>query len=219
MIYFDNAATSRFKPRSVIRAFLKDIGHSANGGRSGHADAVNTAIGVSNAREIIRKLVNAENVVFTKNCTEALNLAIFGIVQDGGHVVTTVNEHNSVLRPLYFLAKEKRITLTVVNPDAFGIINPYHVARLINRDTCLVAVSAASNVTGAVLDVAAVGKACKERNVPLLIDGAQAVPHINMDMAELGINYLACPGHKGLHGFQGTGFLAICGEKIPRPLL
>ena len=108
MIYFDNAATTRFKPKCVIRALTNAVKRSANPGRSSHRDALQAAICVQNARDTVAEYVNAKhhNVVFTKNCTEALNLAILGTAKLGGHVITTAFEHNSVLRPLFMLKKE-----------------------------------------------------------------------------------------------------------------
>ncbi len=219
MIYFDNAATTRFKPKCVIKAFSSELSNSANGGRSGHKDAVNTALRISKVRETLSSLFSADEIIFTKNCTEALNLAIFSATAKGGHVVTTVNEHNSVLRPLFKLEREKKISLSVVNPDANLAICPEHIARIITPKTVLVAVNAISNVTGAVADINAIGKICAEKGVPFLVDGAQAVPHLKINMKEDNITFLGCAGHKGFHAPQGTGFLAINGEFKMSPLL
>ena len=156
MIYFDNAATTRFKPKCVIKAFTSELSNSANGGRSGHKDAVATALKISQVRETLASLFSADDIIFTKNCTEALNLAIFSATANGGHVVTTVNEHNSVLRPLFKLEREKKISLSVVNPDLSLSIRPEHIARIITPKTVLVAVNAVSNVTGAVSDINAI---------------------------------------------------------------
>ena len=105
MIYFDNSATSRFKPRQTLKAIRRELLHSANGGRSGHNDAVATAMKISDTRTLLCDYFNANEVIFTKNCTEALNIVVHGILKRGDHVITTVTEHNSTLRPLYNLQK------------------------------------------------------------------------------------------------------------------
>lgn len=219
MIYFDNSATSRFKPNSMLKAMLREAQNSSNGGRSGHRDAVKTAMKISDVRTFLCDTVNANEVIFTKNCTEALNIVIFGTVKKGGHVITTVNEHNSVLRPLYKLKKDGLIDLTVVNPDKNLKINPLHVERLIRPETYMVAVNAVSNVTGAESDIGAIGEICKRKGIIFLVDGAQALPHIPVDMKKQNISFLACAGHKGLHGPQGTGFLAMNSMCEVTPLL
>ncbi|MEG1791243.1 MAG: aminotransferase class V-fold PLP-dependent enzyme [Clostridia bacterium] len=219
MIYLDNAATSKFKPKCALKAFEREFLDSANGGRSGHRDAVNTALRISLARTFLCNIFNGNEIIFTKNCTEALNIVILGSLKEGGHVITTVNEHNSVLRPLFKLERDKKIKLSVINPDTNLAINPNHLERLIGRDTYMVVVNAASNVTGAQADLEKIGKICAEKNIMLVVDGAQAVPHASIDVKALHINYLACPGHKGLHGPQGTGFLVLNDERKLQPLL
>lgn len=219
MIYFDNAATSRFKPKCMINALKHEILNSSNGGRSGHKDAINTAIAISNARETISGFLGCKTVIFTKNCTEALNLAIMGTLKKNQHIITTVNEHNSTLRPLFRLERNKAIRLTVVNPDKNLSINPTHIERLINKDTYLIAINAVSNVTGAVSNIEKIGNIAKQHNVMLLVDGAQAIPHITLNMKKMNIDFLACAGHKGLHGPQGTGFLAINTNEDILPML
>lgn len=219
MIYFDNAATSKFKPKTMIKAVVRELENSANGGRSGHDDAVKTAIAVSDVRTYFSQKFNCNEIIFTKNCTEALNIVIFGTARKGGHVITTVNEHNSTLRPLFKLKKEVVIDLSVVNPDKNLTVSAEHIERLIRPETYLIAVNAVSNVTGAVCDIAAVGAVAQKYGVLLLVDGAQAIPYFDVDMKKLNISYLACAGHKGLHGPQGTGFLAVNDMRELRPLL
>ena len=222
MIYFDNAATSRFKPKSVRKAVVKELKNSANPGRGAHRDAIRASMLVENARAYLLSALGADDdyeLVFTKNCTEALNLAIFGTVIPKTHVVTTALEHNSVLRPLFKLKDENVISLSVLNPDRFGKINPAHFERMLGNDTRLAVVTAQSNVTGMTTDLAAIGKICNLHNVTLLADGAQAVPLTKINVKEMNISMLAAPGHKGLHGPQGTGFLIFKRDLNVRPLL
>lgn len=222
MIYFDNAATSRFKPKSVRKAVVKELKKSANPGRGAHRDAIRASMLVENARAYLLSALGADDdyeLVFTKNCTEALNLAIFGTVIPKTHVVTTALEHNSVLRPLFKLKDENVISLSVLNPDRFGKINPAHFERMLGNDTRLAVVTAQSNVTGMTTDLAAIGKICAGHNVTLLADGAQAVPLTKINVKEMNISMLAAPGHKGLHGPQGTGFLIFKRNLNVRPLL
>lgn len=219
MIYFDNSATSRFKPACMLRAMRNELEKSSNGGRSGHRDAVSTAIKISAVRTFLCDYLNANELIFTKNCTEALNIAIFGTVKYGGHALTTVNEHNSVLRPLFKLERDKSISLSVVNPDANLKNNPAHIERMLRPETYLVAVNAVSNVTGVASDLEAIGSICKKRGILFLVDAAQALPHVSINMKKLGIGFLASAGHKGLHGPQGTGFLALNSLTGIQPLL
>ena len=143
MIYFDNAATSRYKPPCVRKAIRSAIRHSANPGRGSHRESIRGANLIEETRERLSSFVNAKhaNVIFTKNCTEALNLAILGTARFGGHVVTTVLEHNSVLRPLSMLRKEGLISLTVVQGKK-GAIRAEDILSAITDKTYLVAVTA-----------------------------------------------------------------------------
>ncbi|HIU82760.1 MAG TPA: aminotransferase class V-fold PLP-dependent enzyme [Candidatus Faecicola pullistercoris] len=222
MIYFDNAATSRFKPKKSRRALLETYVNSANGGRGGHDDAVNAAVKTETARSILLENLGAAegyDLIFTKNCTEALNLAVFGTVKKGGHVITTVTEHNSVLRPLYELQRNKIITLSVINPDKNLTVRADMIERLITEETYMLAVSSMSNVTGVPSEISKTGKLARKYNLVYLADGAQSVPHVRTDMREQNIDLLACPGHKGLHGPQGTGFLIVRQGIALKPLL
>lgn len=219
MIYFDNAATSRYKPKKMIAAMLAELKRSANGGRSGHRDAVETTVKITHARTFFKNLLSAQEVVFTKNCTEAANLALCGTLKKGDHVVTTVNEHNSILRPLFRMEKEGRIKLSIVNPDRNLKISAQHIERVITPDTSLIAVNAVSNVTGAQSDISSIGEVAKKYRALLFVDGAQWLPHDTCDMSAQNIAFLACAGHKGFHGPQGTGFLAINSDAEIRPLI
>jgi len=219
MIYMDNAATVRFKPKSVINAVASELKHSANPGRSGHRDAIGALERIYSTRTEVAKFVGCEDgeIIFTGGCTEALNLAIFGTARSG-HIVTTALEHNSVLRPLFKLEKEKIVKLTVIEPDISGRINPKDIERAITLDTYLVVVNHISNVTGLETDIAEIGRVTAKKGTLFLVDGAQSLGHKRLDMKEMGIDMLAAPAHKGLHGMQGTGFLAYSGRLRLNPL-
>ena len=215
MIYFDNAATSAYKPFSVKKAILRELNHSANPGRSSHAASLRAAMIVSDCREEIQRRFFSGNVIFTKNCTEALNLAIFGCPKKGA-VVTTVFEHNSVLRPLKKTCDENHRELRVVSPENGDIVLP--LLRAIKNDAKLVVVTAMSNVTGGCFPVAEIAKKVKERSDALIVvDMAQAAGHVRVDLSD--VDLCAFAGHKGLLGPQGTGFL-LCRERVAlTPLL
>lgn len=221
MIYLDNAATSHFKPESVFNALYYDLTHSANSGRSAHRYATDCALKIERTREYLLEKLGADDnygIVFTKNCTEALNLAIFGFLKDGAKVVTTANEHNSVLRPLFTLAKDGKIDLTLVKQSADGRISADEIANKA-QDADLLVVGHASNVTGAIVDLQKLGAKLASSRVKILVDGAQSVPIVDISMKNNGIDMLACPGHKGLHGIQGTGFLIFKKDIELKPLM
>ncbi|MCI5819964.1 MAG: aminotransferase class V-fold PLP-dependent enzyme [Acidaminococcus sp.] len=219
MIYFDNAATTRFKPSGVIKALVKEVKNSSNSGRSGHDDAIANMAKIEYTRRNLLKLYGAEsgyNIVFTKNCTEALNLAISGFLKGNEKAVTTVNEHNSMLRPL-FEKKRNGLSLTILNPTDNLSVSSKHVLRAA-YDADFIGLNLASNVTGAVCDVADVGQKKSDRTV-LLVDGSQGSPYIDINMTRDKIDMLAMPAHKGLHGIQGVGFLIFREDIKLKPLL
>ena len=220
-IYLDNAATSRFKPKSALDALNFDILHSANSGRSGHKDALEKGLTIEKCRELILSVLGANEeygVIFTKNCTEALNLAIFGSINGGENVVTSTNEHNSVLRPLFALEKQGKIKLTVLKALRDGRLSLDEIKDA-TKNADIMVLGGACNVTGATLDLAKVGEIARENGVKLIVDGAQSVPYCDLNVANFGIDMLACPGHKGLHGIQGTGFLIVKNDIKLKPLL
>lgn len=211
MIYLDNAATSRFKPKCVLDALIFDVTHSANSGRAGHDEAIDKSIRIQKCREYLLSVFGASDeysLIFTKNCTEALNLAIFGIVKGGERVLTGVNEHNSVLRPLYKLKQEGKISLEIVKTNPLGRIDVKDVEKFATNADILV-FGGACNVNGAICDIQSIADYCKNNGKILILDGAQSVPLIPLTLKSSGISMLACPGHKGLHGVQGTGFLIV----------
>ena len=212
-IYLDNAATSHPKPEAVIRAVVTALReHNANPGRGGHSQALAAARTVLAAREALARLIGAEDamsVIHCFNCTDALNLAIKGVLRRGDHVIATALEHNSVLRPLCALAARQRIELTLLDPRPDGFVDPEDVARAMRKNTALIVCTQASNVTGAIQPVAAVGQVAKKCGVRYLIDGAQALGAMPVDVGALSCDLYAFPGHKSLLGPQGTGGLFI----------
>ena len=208
MVYLDHAATARYLPVSVVKEYVKVVSAKCNPGRGSYRDAVDLGLKVYRVRESIKRYLNAprHEVVFCKNCTEALNLALLGLGLEG-RVVTTVTEHNSVLRPLHHLAEEGKISYVTVSPSSPDKgVDAAAIERALTPDTSLVVVNLVSNVTGVANDLPAIGAMLSGRGVPLLVDGAQGVGHMAIDVASWGIDMLACPAHKGLHGLSG-GFL------------
>lgn len=216
MIYLDNSATSRYKPLCVKTAVARELFNSANPGRGSHKASLRIALIVEECRELIQKTYFRGNVVFTKNCTEALNLGIFGVRPDK-QVITTVYEHNSVLRPLKFLSDEGKIKLTVLEPNGKGNFEPA-LLKALKTPTSLVVVTAMSNVTGFAPDAETIADVVKKNSdAKILIDMAQAAGHLKFDCKN--VDMCAFAGHKSLHGPQGTGFL-LCKKNIRlRPLI
>lgn len=221
MIYFDNAATSGFKPsRSIDAAVYAMKFLNANAGRSGHKLALTCAEAVFSARQSVAALFNAkpDRVVFTQNCTHALNAAIYGIYEKGSHVITTVTEHNSVLRPLFDLEKRGEITLTIICPTTGGV-TAKDVEKALTEKTRLVVMSATSNVTGTDNDVYGVGKLLKGTGIKFVVDGAQAAGHEQLDVKKLNCDALCVAGHKGLYSVQGVGAIILGDNAIIRPFI
>jgi len=216
LIYLDNAATSFPKPERVyvgMDAFVRAA--AANPGRSGHHMAVQAEAMIDDTRRLLARLFNAprpERVVFTLNATDALNMAIKGVLQPGDHVVSSVLEHNSINRPLERLARDGVIALTRVPAGADHRIDPEAVAAACTPRTRLLAFTHASNVTGAIQPVAELGRVARERDALLLVDAAQTAGVVPIDLEGSQIDLLAFTGHKGLLGPTGTGGLAV-GER------
>lgn len=225
MIYFDNAATGGRKPDAVLTALSASVRVCANPGRGGHKLALSCAKLVQDCRNALNGCFHGygyERVVFTKNCTEALNLAIFGTLQKGDHVVTTCMEHNSVLRPLERLKTQGIITYDVCplkgDPrDGNASLDYNAFQALIRPNTKLAIVTSASNVNGELPDLIKI-RTLLPPNVLLLCDGAQGCGHIPLNMQGTGIDMLAVAGHKGMHAIQGSGALLFSNRVELSPL-
>lgn len=212
MIYLDNAATTWPKPEPVIEAMtacLRNAG--ANPGRGGHRMSLAAGRIILETRELVADLINAENpvqVVFTGNATEALNLALKGILRPGDHIVTSSMEHNSVTRPLQSLSAIG-IETTAVACSPEGYLDPGDVRAAVKKNTKMLALLHASNVTGTIMPVEEMGLLARERGLKYLVDAAQTIGYLDIDVQRLNIDLLAFPGHKSLYGPQGTGGLYI----------
>ncbi|MBN2099973.1 MAG: aminotransferase class V-fold PLP-dependent enzyme [Dehalococcoidia bacterium] len=212
MIYLDNAATSWPKPEAVYQAMdslMRNTG--ASPGRSGHLMSLTAARIIHETREALCEFVNIadpSHLVFTSNATEALNLAIKGLLRPGDHAITSSMEHNSVMRPLRALEKNG-VEVTVANCASDGSLDPRDIERAIRSNTKLIVLTHASNVVGTVLPVAKVGRIARDHGVPLLVDAAQSAGCYPIDVEAMNIDLLAFSGHKSLFGPQGTGGLYI----------
>jgi cysteine desulfurase family protein len=218
-IYLDNAATSHPKPESVYRAVdhaLREIGTSP--GRGGYRRGLDATRIVFGARESLAELFGIKDsarLAFTSSATEALNLAIAGMLRPGDHAVTTTMEHNSVSRPLR-MAEKRGASITRIPCDRSGFLNPRDLATALRANSRLIVLTHCSNVTGTIQPIAEIGHLASQAGVPLLVDAAQSAGIIPIDVESMGISLLAAPGHKGLLGPQGTGFLYIAdGLELP----
>jgi cysteine desulfurase family protein len=226
-LYMDNAATSFPKPKGVLEAmthYATQLGASA--GRGAYAEAIETGRLIHECRERLNRLFNGEkpeHFIFTLNCSDALNQAIKGLIDPSkkNHAICTHIDHNSILRPLNALQDQGWVEQTRVAVDpTTGLVDPEDIQRAIRSDTRLIAVTHASNVTGTVQPIRAIGQIAREHGIPFIVDAAQSAGHIPVDVQADGIDLLAAPGHKGLLGPLGTGFLYVRPgiEEILRPL-
>ncbi|MDF1552215.1 MAG: aminotransferase class V-fold PLP-dependent enzyme [Deferrisomatales bacterium] len=221
MIYLDNAASSHPKPAAVYAEADRVLRLGANPGRSGHEPSLDAARTVLEARLALAELLGVADparIAFTANGSHALNLALKGVLRPGDHVVTTVMEHNSVLRPLATLERSG-VEVTLVDADPTGRVEPAALEAALRPGTRLVALNHASNVSGTLQDAAAVGEICRRRGVLFLLDAAQTAGSVPLAVEGLGVHLLAAPGHKGLLGPQGTGVLYVAPGVELRPLL
>lgn len=212
MVYFDNAATTYPKPRRVREAVTQAIeSYGANPGRSGHKMSLDTAVKVYEARETVADFFGAENVedvVFTSNCTHAINFAIKGLVKPGDHIIISDLEHNSVLRPVHALSTKGIVSYSVarvIDGDDDATVEEFR--RLIRPNTRLIACTHASNVWGIRLPIKKLGILAQQYDLLFLVDAAQTAGLIPIDIQRLGIDFLCAPGHKSLYGPPGTGIL------------
>lgn len=221
MIYLDNSATSNPKPARVREAVMSALGSSANPGRSGHALSMRAAEEIYKARTVAAGFFHApkeENVIFTLNCTSALNIVMKGILKSGDHVVISDMEHNAVVRPLQKLA-EKGITFSqakVYPGDHDQTVGSFRSA--VNAHTRMIICTHASNVWGVRLPVERLAALAHEYGLLIAVDAAQSAGIIPIDLTDSKIDFLCTAGHKGLYGPMGTGILIVCSENIPDSL-
>lgn len=211
MIYLDNAATTLHKPPQAMDAVVRAMTAMGNAARGAHGGALEAARTVYNTRVKLARLFGCprpDHVIFTANSTEALNIAISGLIRPGDHVITTDCEHNSVLRPLYRL-EEGGAALDVVPADRLGRVAYEDLEALLRPDTRAVVCTHASNLTGNVLDIARIGEMARRRGALLIVDASQTAGALPIDMETMGIDVLCFTGHKGLMGPQGTGGLCV----------
>ncbi len=212
-IYLDNAATSWPKPDSVYEAiddYQRRLGAPA--GRGTYREALEVERRLDQTRSALASLIGAtspKQIIFAYSGTDALTMALLGLLRSGDHVVTTTTEHNAVLRPLRSLEKVGRIQVTRVAPNSEGVVSADAIIAGLRDETRLVALIHVSNVTGAVQPIEEVARRLRQHKARLLVDAAQSVGHLPLNVSEIGCDLLAAPGHKGLFGPLGTGFLYI----------
>lgn len=217
---FDNSATSYPKPAAVRKAVLNAmLRYGGNPGRSGHRLSIETAAAVYSVRQKAADFFGAavDNTVFTSNCTHALNLAIKGIVRDGGHIIISDLEHNSVARPVYAMQK-KGCSFSIAEISADDDITVHSFERLIRPETQAVVCTLGSNVTGRITPYRKIGELCRRKGICFIADGAQACGVIDVKLSD-GINILCTAGHKSLYGPSGTGLLLSDGKYKITPLM
>lgn len=211
MIYFDSAATSFYKPEQVEWAVCRAFHTIGNAGRGAHAPTLEASRVLYRTRAKLARLFHAENasrIAFTANVTQALNIAIDGLMQAGDHAVTTVCEHNSVLRPLY-KKQENGVFLTIVQADKNGVIDPQKIQDAVRENTRAIVMHHASNVTGNVVPIQTIADIAHRAGALLIVDAAQTAGAIPIDVQEMGIDVLCFTGHKSLLGPQGTGGMYV----------
>lgn len=212
MIYLDNAATTFPKPHTVYEAVMECMkNYAANPGRGSYDMAVKASEKVMDTRKEIASFFNVPNlfnIIFTCSATEGLNIGIKGILRRGDHVITTVMEHNSVLRPINCI-KAKSVKCSIVGADKYGFVNPKNIEEQIKSNTKMIVVNHVSNVTGSIQNIERIGEIAKKHGVIFMVDASQSAGTIDIDVNKCNIDVMALPGHKGLLGPQGTGVLYI----------
>ncbi len=221
MIYFDNAATTQRKPECVVQAVTEALCNLGNPGRSIHGSSMNASRIVFDTRLALARLFGAESpdrIAFTANSTEALNIAIKGILNPGDHVITTALEHNSVLRPLYEM-EEKGVELTILPADSLGKLRYEELEPAIRENTKAIVCTHGSNLTGNLVDIRRVGEIAKKHGLLFVVDASQTAGVFAIDVQQMHIDVLCFTGHKSLLGPQGTGGLYVRKGVTVRPLL
>jgi len=224
VIYFDQSATSLWKPEGVAGAIQHALQTGGNAGRGAHGASLASGRMDFKVRRQVAGFFGAPDpahVIFTSGATESLNIALFGLVEAGDHVVTTWLEHNSVLRPLYAL-EDRGVALSIVSPRTDRTVRPVSVEDLravVRPATKVIAVTHASNVLGLVHDIRAIGEFCADRGILLVVDASQTAGLLPINVAETGIACLCCSAHKSLLGPQGLGAMILGRGVRPSPLL
>ena len=220
MIYLDNAATTLKKPDCVVEAVTKALTSLGNASRGAHDGSLSTNRVLYNAREKLADFFGCSKdnqVIFTSNSTEALNIAVNGTINPGDHVITTELEHNSVLRPLYRLEKERDVSLSFVKADRKGLVDYSDFESFIRPETRAIVCTHASNLTGNVLDIRRIGELAEKHALLFIVDASQTAGSIDIDMVRDHISILCFTGHKSMFGPQGTGGMCIEGDIDVRP--
>lgn len=211
MIYFDNAATTKSKPKEVVDAVVYAMTNIGNSSRGVYSESLSADRIVFECRKKISNFFNVgdyRRVIFTKNATEALNTAIFGIFCPNDHIITTVSEHNSVLRPINYM-KKRGCEVSYIGVDEKGILKLNELDLLKRKNTKAVVITHASNVTGNLTNLDYVGKFCRKNDILLIVDASQTAGAIDIDMEKMNIDILCFSGHKSMLGPQGTGVLCV----------
>ncbi len=220
MIYFDNGATTWPKPESVYEKTMEAMRKfGANPGRSGHSMSLKMDREIFNSRAKIAEFVGGDNplnLIFTKNCTDALNIAIKGAYKEKSHIITSSMEHNSVLRPLFHLEEEGLIELTVVYANEQGVLDPKDFKEAIRENTDMCVITGMSNLVGTITLLDEIIGILKERDIFVIVDAAQCLGYLDMDVKRQNIDMLCFPGHKSLFGPMGTGGLYINTDRTLR---
>jgi len=221
VIYLDHAATSWPKPPAVLAAVEQMLTMpTGNVGRSSFDQALKASEILQECRENLAQLIHAPDplrICFTANATEALNMALKGVLRPGDHAICTSMEHNAVWRPLVAL-REHNVDFSIAQADAQGVVTAESIAQLIRPNTRLIAVNHASNVNGAIQPIAEIGALAHSRGILFLVDGSQSIGSIPLDVQAMQIDLLGFPGHKALLGPQGTGGLYVGANVDLRPL-
>ena len=221
MIYFDNAATTMRKPECVVKAVADAMCTLGNSGRGVHGSALSASRIIYDARTALAQLFGAESpdrIAFTANSTQALNMAIKGVLQPGDHVITTVLEHNSVLRPLYEL-EDRGVQLTILPADSLGNICCDDFEKAIRPNTKAIVTTHGSNLTGNLVDIGRIGAITEKHGLIYIVDASQTAGVFDIDVQAMHIDILCFTGHKGLLGPQGTGGIYVREGVAIRPLL
>ena len=220
MIYLDNAATTIHKPKGVAQAMVQALSSLGNSGRGAHEATLDASRIIYGTREKLARLFGIKDpmrIAFTCNATESLNIAINGLFEKGDHVITTMCEHNSVLRPLYRL-EENGVELSILPADSKGVPMYGELERLIQQNTRAIVITHASNLSGNVTDLVRVSAITQKYKLLLVVDASQSAGCIPIDVEKMGIDVLCFTGHKGLMGPQGTGGIYVREGLEIRPL-